>query len=50
LNNEEYDFKADIWAIGVVFFELITQKHPFGNRNQLKLKQILLGKYNKSLL
>ena len=28
-----YTYKADIWSLGVVFFELLTGNHPFKGRN-----------------
>jgi NIMA (never in mitosis gene a)-related kinase len=27
--GDKYDFKADIWAIGIILYELITLKKPF---------------------
>ena len=37
LNNQEYDFKADIWSIGTVFFELLFGKPPFTAGNMVDL-------------
>ena len=32
LNNEkDYNLKVDIWAAGVILYELLTHKHPFNN-------------------
>lgn len=29
LNDNKYSFKSDIWAIGVIFYELLTGKTPW---------------------
>lgn len=29
LNDNRYSFKSDIWAIGVIFYELLTGKTPW---------------------
>jgi len=29
----KYTYKADIWSLGVIFFELLTGSHPFNGRN-----------------
>ena len=28
-NEDTYNFKVDVWAIGVIVFELLTGEHPF---------------------
>lgn len=46
-DNKPYSFKSDVWAIGVVLYELATLKQPFDshNFNGLVLK-ILKGRYH----
>lgn len=29
INNQVYDYKSDIWSMGIVFFELLYKKRPF---------------------
>ena len=29
IKGQAYDFKADVWAVGVIVYELITLKKPF---------------------
>lgn len=29
LKGESYDFKCDIWSMGIILYEMITKKHPF---------------------
>jgi serine/threonine protein kinase len=31
----DYDFKTDIWSIGVLCFELLVGKPPFENNNNI---------------
>lgn len=45
-NNEEVTEKSDIYALGVVFYELLTQQLPFIGKTSNELyKNILIGNY-----
>lgn len=33
VSGKDYDFKVDIWSVGVLTYELITGKPPFENRS-----------------
>ena len=45
LNNQEYTNKADIWSLGVTFYQLITLNYPFeGTTEEEKEKNIKDGK------
>ena len=37
LKRNEYSFKTDIWAIGVIFFEMLTGDTPWRAKNEKEL-------------
>ena len=39
INNENYDSKADIWALGVTFYYLITLSLPFEGNNDEEMQE-----------
>jgi serine/threonine protein kinase len=46
---QPYNHKSDVWALGVVLFELCTLKHPFDAQNQGALfMKIVKGKLDLS--
>jgi hypothetical protein len=48
VSNKWYDNKVDLWALGCIFFELITLEYAFNARSMPALfKVINRGKYNK---
>lgn len=46
IKGEEYDTSADMWALGVIMYEMCTLKRPFDSTNRYKLQELILaGKY-----
>lgn len=44
--GKPYDFKADVWAVGVILYELITLKKPYESDNiTLLFKKIVHDEY-----
>ena len=41
LNGKKYNHKADVWSLGIVFFELLTGFMPFTGKNKEELKKNL---------
>lgn len=41
LNGKRYNHKADVWSLGIIFFEMITGFTPFTGRDKNDLKRNL---------
>jgi serine/threonine protein kinase len=44
--NKSYDYKADIWSVGVTFFELLNGTYPFqgSSKNEI-FQKMRTGQY-----
>ncbi len=50
LNDNIYSFKSDIWAIGVIFYEMLTGRTPWRAKTESDLKRMLKSSSIKNLL
>lgn len=41
LENRRYTNKTDIWALAVVFYQLLFNDFPFNARSEAELKQVV---------
>lgn len=39
LMDEEYDYKVDIWSLGVIFYMLVTLRHPIAHMDDDNFRQ-----------
>ena len=39
LNENKYSFKSDIWALGVIFYEMLTGKTPWKAKTEKETKE-----------
>jgi serine/threonine protein kinase len=45
-----YSFKSDIWAIGVIFYEMLTGKTPWRAKTESDLKRQIKNNNIKTLI
>ena len=50
LNDNQYSSKSDIWAIGVIFFEMLTGHTPWKAKTEADLKRQIKAISIKSLI
>lgn len=49
--HKKYNSKCDLWSVGVIMFMLLSNKAPFGGKNDRDiLKNVLSGTFNKNFL
>lgn len=41
IDGKKYSYKADVWSLGTLLFQMLTGKHPFNGRNMEELKRNL---------
>ena len=50
LTNNKYSFKSDIWALGVVFFEMLTGRAPWKAKSEQDLSRKITSEPIETLL
>jgi len=50
LSDNVYSFKSDIWAIGVIFYEMLTGRTPWRAKTESDLKKMLKTNSIRGLL
>jgi serine/threonine protein kinase len=46
LECKSYGMKADIWSLGVVFYQMLTGKYPYDGNNRQRLLLTILKQEN----
>ena len=49
INGQSYDYKSDIWNLGIILYQLTQLKHPFIDDNisiEKRMNNIKKGKYS----
>jgi len=45
LNGENYNFKSDIWSLGIIIYYMLNKEYPYNGKNEMLLfKDITSGK------
>ena len=50
LNENKYSFKSDIWALGVIYYEMLTGKTPWRAKTEKDLAKQLVSIPIKKLM
>jgi len=50
LNENKYSFKSDIWALGVIYYEMLTGKTPWRAKTEKELAKQLISIPIKKIL
>jgi len=49
IKKEKYSFKADIWSLGVTFYQLIYLEYPFKGKNEAEIRENILEGNKKEI-
>ena len=49
IKGEEYNYKCDLWSLGIIIYQLFFKKYPYSGENEFTLLQNI-NKFGKKLL
>ena len=49
INKQKYSFKADIWSLGVTFYQLITLNYPFEGADNTEIEENIMKRKIKEI-